>query len=418
MSVSAPSSPIVVRPARTVAKLERQGEQLQLSYVRRQWGKGLSLTAWLTGWTVGNIWLTSRVIADPTLFNILLPLPFWAIWLFYFSKMVNAFAQNEDLVLDSGGVAYSRRAILPIQVRTVPLAEIVDFGPCHRAVNSERTGTEGGIELRTLGKPLQMAFGLDPTELIWLRHELNEHLGLLRNAAHARPGTELTNKAAAASPGAGSPGQLPGEVLSCGDEPLAPPSDCSWQRIEDFDSSAFVQRGRLDRWALGKLLYINVFWNGGISLLAAAGLFGAGPGGLAGIGWWAGALLLLPFAAVGLFMFALLVMEALEPFRTLTWRFNDAEVERRLAWFGLGRSSFYPIVRVERIELCRVTSRGKRKPLSPDWWRQMLQSDEDSFGLLLVAPDQSELCRIEGLTAGEARYIGDALLRECRAWFR
>lgn len=406
MPMSQPAATQVVRPAKTAARLEREGDCLRLSYRAGGlgvWAAGIFGALWLTGWTAGCVALGAKLIAEPTLVNLLFALPFWAAWLFVFSMLVYTFARRERLSLDPDGLVYTRHAIVPLSARVVPLDEIIDFGCCQRTTNSDNGTTESGIELHTLGQPLQMAFGLSLEERAWLWQELNEHLELLRRDQAVAP-------AAPSSQPAG------GETLALNRDPVDPPSDCSWEQIDDFDSVAFRERGKLQRPTLGMLLFINSFWNGIVSIFVAL-LWGFAPGGPQGGEWWVMFVFLIPFEAIGLVMFALLLAVILEPFRTITWSFADGQVECRLAWLGLGRTWVYPVERVERIELHRTASRETGNPFTASSLRRGLKAHGVSYAVSLVDLQQAEICRMEGLTQGEARWIGDVLLRERRTWF-
>ena len=349
------------RPQRLKVALERVGERLHLSYRRREWATGTFLLLWLIGWTVGCVFLAGMVINDPQLFHIAFAIPFWASWVFVFIQVLKAFTLREEFTLDSEGAVYLRRAIFPMSTRTVPLAEIKRFTPCHQVGDSEWGTWDFGTEMQTLGQPLQFAFGLNVLERTWLQHELNDHLAELKQTPRETPAEAEPADAESSPSSVGRQDRI--ETLSAAGDPIAPPTDCRWSRDDDFDAIVFRQRGRLDRQSVAGLLFINCFWNGIVGVFVLA-LCGIGPPVPAGAMWWGMLVFLIPFEVIGLVMFAALFVAVLEPIRTTTWRFGSNSIDNRWAWPGIGRSRTYPIDGLERIELRRTELLGPtRNPL-------------------------------------------------------
>ncbi len=111
-----------------------------------------------------------------------------------------------------------------------------------------------------------------------------------------------------------------------------------------------MRRGRFSLAGLLGALFINLFWNGIVSVFLMA-LFGFGPEGPQqfGIGWWGMFLFLIPFEAIGLVMVVALFAVLLEPVHWTTWRFNRDEIALRDSWLGIGRTRRYDASSVTRV---------------------------------------------------------------------
>ncbi|HEY2251470.1 MAG TPA: hypothetical protein VGH74_10440 [Planctomycetaceae bacterium] len=77
-----------VRPQRVRIDLEQAGDRLHLSYRHRELAGGIFMLLWLTGWTVGCVFLAGMVINDPQLFHFMFAIPFWASWIFVFCQVL------------------------------------------------------------------------------------------------------------------------------------------------------------------------------------------------------------------------------------------------------------------------------------------------------------------------------------------
>ena len=246
-------------------------------YSIRGKGGGFFMLLWLTGWTVGCVALAGMVINDPKIFHFLFAIPFWASWVFVFFMMMRSFFGREYFLLDRGGASYISRVLVPIRTRLIPLEEIKSFHECEMSRDSESGHITLGVEMRTLGKSLRFAGNISHAECEWLVDQLNDSLRSLGGGANAadevlpalaegdereiEPPKEEFSKAEKTEAD-----ESDRCVLSLAKTPREPPSDCRWRRIDDFDSTAFLQRGRLALGTLGGLLFINLFWNGIVSV--------------------------------------------------------------------------------------------------------------------------------------------------------
>lgn len=421
-----------VRPRQLSVQWERVGDHAELVNRRRDWATGGFLMLWLTGWTVGCVFLVGLVIAQPNLFSLLFAIPFWASWVFVASIVAHSFCQRERLVLDRSGVDFRRDVVICIHSRQAPLAEIKRFVKYERVTDNESGSKTSGIEMQTLGASLRLIEGVRSEELDWLLWDLNEHLRSLgvvgavadqtQEEEEEEADAERGDDEASRDSDAEDEDDDTPQTLALGPTPYAPPSDCRWQRAadpDDFDAIVFEQRGQPNWSGLGGLLFVNLFWNGIVSVFVLGGLCGMMPDGNNGgggigapgsIGWWGLFFFLIPFEVIGLLMFAGLVAVFCDPYRRTQWRFTQYDVTARWRWFGLvGRTWRYPVEQLNRIEL---------RPARASQFINTNAADSTScYALVLVDRADTELTTISGLTEGEARWMGDTLLRERKAWF-
>ncbi len=101
-----------------------------------------------------------------------------------------------------------------------------------------------------------------------------------------------------------------------------------WYRADEFDTIRLTNRGRWSWIGLAVLLFLNLFWNGIVSLFIGKGLgLFPGEGNFGNDGVEFGLLLfMIPFVAVGLLMMAGFVLTLLEPVRVMRWTIDRHEV--------------------------------------------------------------------------------------------
>ena len=145
-------------------------------------------------------------------------------------------------------------------------------------------------------------------------------------------------------------------------------------------------------------------------------LWGLAPGENApqGVEWWGLFVFLIPFEAIGLGMVLAFVAALLEPVHRTRWTFTRWGIEQRHTWLGLGPRWTWTVEGLERIELRRDGPSGKRR------FGSTTSGNGEGRGcrLSLVDRENAELCSIGGLTEGEARWMGDVLLKEREGWLR
>ncbi|MGD9720823.1 MAG: hypothetical protein AB7O59_14125 [Pirellulales bacterium] len=409
MSEAATLAPVM--PAKLRATYSVSPERMHVCYRPRSWGVTLFLIVWLTGWTAGCVFLAFEAIKNPQPFTFLFAVPFWSSWLFVAAVLVGAFTRRQDLEIDADGLRYVDRALVRLAHRSIPRHEFrgFEFGRRERRHDDSVT-TESGLEIRSLGQPLFVFSGLPDAELSWLAWQLSRLVESLGSGGDARPSARAEVPAPPGEQGA------PSVPLLLGDEVLEAPSDCSWELVSEIQSLAFIQRGRWSWAAVLGLLFICAFWNGIVSVFVA-NLFGLAPGNApAGGEWWFLFFFLIPFEAIGLLFLLGLVFTILEPVRRKIWHFDAGKIECSWSWLGIGPRWTYPVEALARVDLVRAESTTKRSLRAKNTSSSGIE--EPQFGLSLVRGDNTQLCVIQPLTEGEARWMADAVMRQWPEWFR
>lgn len=422
------STPAPVKPHRLRVRIADEGDRLRLSCRPRDLGGGCFMLLWLTGWTVGCVFLAGAVLNDPKFFLVLFAVPFWASWVFVFVMVLNAFFRREEMTLGRSGVEFTRRVLVPISSRRVPLDEVLGFRVAAAAPGREAPSRASAIEVRTVGQPLCVFRGVPDEELAWLAAQLGHCLQSLRpDGAAPAPWTdqEPPRQSAHAERAEAGPGAAEGtdaarpvaaETLRPAAQPPRPPSDCRWRREDEFAAVLFTQRGRASLGAVGTLLFVNLFWNGIVAVFVCS-LFVPEMNGPQGPMWWGLVVFLIPFEAIGLVMFLVLLGLLLEPVRTAAWRFSDVAAEFHWTYLGVGPRWTWPVARLDRIEL-RPDAKGSVQGLRVSMSHEGAEESGAGHQLVFVDDHNAEVCAVGGLTEGEARWIGQVLLAERADWFR
>ena len=198
--------------------------------------------------------------------------------------------------------------------------------------------------------------------------------------------------------------------------PREAPSDCRWQRIDEIDSTAFLQRGRILWGMLGGFLFATLFCNGIVSVFVL-NLWGFMPGDQQPKGgeWWFLFFFLIPFEVVGLCIFLGLFYQLFEPFRRTRWKFDKQNIECHWTWFGIGPRWLYPVKPLDRLEMPAARKKSSQNEKSNDLVDMLNEGANRS--LSFVDRENVELVAVKRLTEGEARWIGDFILRERPYWF-
>ena len=321
-------SPGPARPERLTVDFYEEPGTLVI-HKRRGGGSWLFLLLWLIGWTVGCVVLLVVVIANPTLVMFAFGLPFWASWLFVAGVLVWMIFGKETLLLGRGEAHFLRTAFIRLSSRVVPLKEVQGFHEC-RSCYTKNDEYLWGIEMLTLGQPVRFAFRLPDRERTWLVHQLNRFLATSgppeeRQALQPAVTFLQTPSSSKTTVPEGTP--VSTEVLAFEYTLAEPPTDCRWHVTENIDTFTFWQKGQWNMGPIGVLFLVNAFWNGIVSVFVMV-LFGQMPinNPPQGAEWWGLFVFLIPFEAIGLGMFAALVLAVLEPCRHTTWRFERHRV--------------------------------------------------------------------------------------------
>jgi hypothetical protein len=120
--------------------------------------------------------------------------------------------------------------------------------------------------------------------------------------------------------------------------------------------------------------------------------------------------ILIPFEAAGLFMFIALILVCIEPFRYVSWRFECDRIIRRKCRGLLGLTRTWYVVGPIRLELRGEGDEPQdRSPLT-------ILLDRSPCRLVIVSEDNVDICVIENLTEGEARWLAHLIHKRCPQW--
>jgi hypothetical protein len=400
------SLPSPARPEKLTVQFFAEGDRLA---VQKKTGNApvFFLLLWLIAWTVGCVALAVNVIAKPQLGLILFGIPFWASWLLVAGFLVWIFFGSEMLVLTPEGAYFRRTALVNLSSRFVPRNEILAAREC-LSTWQENDHYLWGIELQTAGKSLPCFFRLPDAERYWLIAELNRFLGVNAPNAASQPVLASGNPSAALAY-LSTPSNV--EILKP-DPTASLPSDSTWTLDEGLDGYVARQSGR---WQIASVLgglFICLFWNGIVSvfvLILFGGLHNQRPMGRGE--WWGLFFFLIPFEVIGAIMLFVFVAMLLEPWRRTEWWFTREQISRRYVWPVIRFTKVWPVNKLSRLEL----RTGKPNPTGLT--RKTQPSLGSSNSLTLVTPENVDLCQIDNLTIGEARWFAQVLRERRPEWF-
>lgn len=382
------------RPAKLVSTIENLDDALAIGLPQRS-GAGCFLLLWLTGWTVGCVFLAGMVINDPSIGSIAFAIPFWASWLFVAGLLAWWWFGFETVRISNDEVAITRTVFsYTLSERKIPLGEVKSAQGC---LSSYQENDEflHGIEISTLGQPIQFGFRLPHHERLWLIQQINRVLDSLLD--------RVETNGPPAKPVMESRAELP--------------SDSTWSREDEFDAIVFSQSGRFAIVAVLGLLFINAFWNGIVSVFVL-GLMGFGPDNAAppqGWEWWGLFLFLIPFEVIGVFMFVGLVLALADPLRRTQIEIDSEQIRERTRWLFV---SFKRTWDIDRLNRC-VPRGAEVKDPNRSWRldKQVVNSHLD-FEVAMISPENVDVCVLGPFTEGEACWIAQAIQDERPDWFR
>lgn len=415
-----------VRPA----KPEKMRSQIQQNpngfalVVGNEKGPGVFLLLWLIAWTVGCVFLASAAIKQPSVESILFGIPFWSSWFAVAGLLVWLWFGKEKILISATKVLFLRQAWITISSREIPVSELRGFREC-KSKHTENDRHLFGIELESLGKPLQFGFRLPNRERAWLLHELNQQLAsrcdiVLENADRNGDGHEERERQGFGEElGEGLELNVVAkthrdesdQVLTQRTASTTPPSDTSWQLIPGIRGVQIRQKGSQSIAALFGLFFLNAFWNGIVGLFVLV-LFGFIDGKKApqGVEFWGMFVFLIPFVVIGVVMFLAWLAVAIDPFRATTWTVDARQIQRELRYFGFGWKQSWPVQSIDRLEKRRTDKDGEKASMRID---QVAQVDK-CYALAFVTSENRDLCTIDGLTQGEAQWIAHLVFEQTK----
>ncbi len=411
--------PAPTRPAKCSFRLEESPETLHYRARTGGIGGALFMVLWLCGWSVGCVFMAIEVWNRLEFFKFLFAVPFWAFWFFVTFLLLKTLFGRESVRLDASGLRWTDDCPGFHRNRDVPLEEIVGVDEIVVGRSGDSQGATN-IEIVTTGEPIRFGGHLGQRERAWLAYEIERRLGELRpEVAETTSPDEVSRYVFRSRPAsAEEPDDASVRMLTPADPPQTPPSDCRYELHEDFDDFEFVRRGTLQLDAVGALLFINLFWNGIVSVFVYVLIYGDKNGRPQGGERWGMALFLVPFVVIGLAMFAALIVVWFAPYLRTRRRFGRNEFTSSDTFFGFGRTKSFPIAVLDRIEAVRIddgpTKRGRRIFKL----NTARTAGAPTYDVVLVDKTDRECAQMTDLTLGEALWAADVVLRRRPQWFR
>ena len=391
------------RPSRCRTRIDELGSRLELRSARLSAGHGCAvafIAAWQAGWSAGCVMLLANAAADPSPMNVLIAIPFVTAWFVISGVLASLLFGYQRLRLDPQGLHYEFHAVVPLRRRHVPLEQLKQAVPAIGRATSQSSAW-ACLRIETVGKPVDFGSDLDPEELHWLVQRVNQRLDGLKPRRiiigdRSLDAESLQDERQRPESGA--------ETLVLAARPLVPLSDCRYMLESDIEELRFVRAGRRSLATIGGLTFINLFWNGIVSVFV-----------LEFVRDFRWLMFFFPFEAIGLAMFGAWVLALAAPAWRERWRFGRDEIAHRWSLFGLSWTRRYRTEPFDRIELnMRSTLSGASRQSAVS----VLTETGGDYLLSFISRDERIALQIKSLTEGEARWIADQVLRarpECFA---
>lgn len=363
---------------------------------RRPAGGGLAfVSVWLFGWTcicAALVWLVA--VGELSVVVVAFAIPFWAGWIAVSCYLVWILFGKEYLEANSVGVCFERHALIRFSTREVLRKEMLRFRQCEKI--DDDGDSDWGIELENTEEPLHMFFELPEEEREWLVLQLNNFYGFSSNVQLASDGHG---------------GQQEVEVLNLASTNPLPPRNCKWSKFSDARELEFQRYGKFSKYNFFGLLVANLFWNG-IVLFALVSLLAEPGNDLPRDDWWLTFAFLIPFELFGLLFLYSLLRAVCEPFHQTTWTLDKSKISRQSLWPWIRSNKKWHVKSIDRLELRKCNSRQlSRRNMN------IAHPADYRFELVFVSAQEAKLCAIEGLTRGEALWMGHHILKSQSHWF-
>jgi len=376
------------RPQKLRTRYSRDPDELTISYPWRAFGTGLFGIFFLSVWSVACVFLLFRVLEKPELMRVIVGSVFWIAWIFVFLFTVSSIFGCDYVKVDRDSLTYVNRIFIQISRRQCPFSEVKQISIKNRKQNEENTSFVPGMVIETLGGPISVFSGVSMKELLWLKSELVDAIGLDRRI-------EVSDEAVI----------LKGNSFESALSIVEKPSESTWQMRQDFDGLVFFQRGTFSLLGIFVILMLNVFWNGIVSVFVM-NLLGFDDDPPRGLDWIGRALFLIPFVLIGLLFVFLFLLTLIEPLRVTSWTFTSNSIDCAWRWLGLGPRWHYDVTSLQSISI----DKSKRRKA-----QQESDEVEDSgplrYCITFHANESSEICTFDSLTEGEARWIAENVRR-------
>jgi hypothetical protein len=385
----------VIQPAKMTMCVQRSGVGLELTRRGCSVGGVGFLILWLTAWTAGCVMLAHQFITKREPFMLLFGIPFWASWFAVASYIAYGLFGFERLTIGRSG-AEILKGVGPwtFKQRRIPLSEL-RRARLHKSSYEVNDQPVYGVEIRTAGKPITVAVGVESEEREWLIATINKEFDSL---GVVDPTSEASDQSATRLESSPIAVERSSYV-----KPPPPPSDCTWEMQPTVMGSEFVRKGRFKLGTFAGLTFINLFWNGIVSVFVSQ-LIGLGPDNkpMAGGEWWFLFFFLIPFEVIGLIMIGAWVACLTTPAWREVLTLDRNEVAFRFSVFGIGRTKQFAALEIVAMDVQR---RPPKKTTSPS-----LREDGE-WQIVFTDKCKREVMRVKHLTEGEATWMAGNIRR-------
>jgi hypothetical protein len=373
----------VERPAGATTRVEYDDTGLTLVRRAGSWAAGCAPGVCLTLLTFFCVILFHGVWAHFSWHLFLFGLPFWSSWLFFVCWLAWILLGRERLTIGPEGLEYVRWAGVELGRRTVGLDEVTGISRFTRNVGGESGGTELGLQVDTIGRPIRFGQGITYGEWEWQARLLKADLERWRRGREV-PIDWMTQVATVV------------EWLQPGQVGREPPPGSSIQLESDWEATRFIRPGRFELANLGAATFPTLFVNSivGFFLYLLTREF-----------QWFLCLYLILFGLVGLTLIVAWFSVLLAPFGRREWAVGRDDITVRSTLLGIGGTRYVDPDRVACIALCKnVRNRSWYEKLGPD-----REFDARPFALVLVGRGSRDRVLVDDLTEDEARWMGVTL---------
>ena len=356
----------------------------------------LFLLVWLTGWSVGCVFLAWGVITDFSWFALLFATPFFVGWFFGAAALAYSLFATETLVLTREHLEHGNRIFVKTPSTVVPYKEITKL----KQSSSEGRGSHLMVHSQVT-EPVRIGSRLS-----------KEQADALEDVLSSAAPTQLESEPSLDKGSADSEDEEQLEVRK------RRPKVCDWDQITGFGSdSVFENQGKLDLVGILTSFGVAAFWNGIVSVFVLQPFFADEMGGDKWGGWaLVGTYVFLtPFILIGLVLLVVFVGNLLEPFRRTSYRFSDREIGRTVRYFGIPRSKSWTLL--SKIEMRLKVDKFE---LDEDELEEFEDFDVEGVGdelsIEFLSNDQVVMTW-EDLTKAEADWISTKIESEQDAYF-
>lgn len=327
------------------------------------------MAVWLSFWTLGCVFLAGMLINDFSVFLLVFSLPFFASWFAGAAFLLFMLFGREQMYIDALGIEFRTLCLICLSKTRVPFKEVRSIS-IKEAKDSEDSSA---VIVETVGKPIKVGSDLS-------QRELRELANFLRDQVPGLGKQPLIEE-----------GEQSDESNAHLQIRKKRPSLCRWDVEPSFGGeTTFINRGRFELGPLLGSLFINIFWNGIVTVFLLAPFQDDVAGGKE-MGWFL-YLFLTPFILIGLCMLFHLVTLLLEPLRTSRFTISDRSITRVTRYLLFSRTKLAIVIGPVDMG---VQQKQKSKSAASEGSNFSISFEESSKQLMLW----------KNLTRGEAEWL-------------